>query len=768
VEGVTNATGRVALFGGATPTDSSGSLQYVQIRYPGAFLTSAAAGDDLNGLTLGGVGSGTVIDRLQVHNSGDDGVEVFGGTVSMKRLVLTGTLDDSLDCDYGWTGNVQYLVIQQNNNAGGPDGLVECSNALKNSVGGTLQTRPTIANFTMIGVPTSSSGSALKGIGLDSSGGVPGSSGVFVNGIVTGSTRCLSVVEPETGSGRGSADATNKPTFSSVLFNCLNQPTTVAAGLISAGANNSTTIANTLVSGFFPGSAETSRTAVNTTALGSFFTAANYIGAFSPTETVASNWAAGWTFNLLPASACPAGTTQNATLAGRLRCTLSGTLGANGVPASVRLTAGNYYEISGRVDVGVDTTAAGNAGTAGSLTIDPGVVLYGNDAGDLMIINRGSQIFVNGTAAAPVIMTSEADITRTSVNPNANREWGGLVVLGRAPIRGCNTAVAAGSAACQDEVEGITNATGRVALFGGATPADNSGRITYLQIRYPGAFLTSAAAGDDLNGLTLGGVGSATLIDNVQIHNSGDDGVEIFGGTVNLKHLILTGTLDDSLDCDYGWTGNMQFVIVRQSALAGGPDGLVECSNAGKNSVGGTLQTRPTISNFTMIGVATSSSGSALKGIGLDASAGTPGASAVFVNGVVTGSTRCLSVVQPETGSGRGDADAANPPSFRSTLFNCLNQPSTTVIPGSAVSASSIIAAGSNNSTTTASTLAQAAAPSTALANFVNGAAETARPVVDPTTLGSFFSAAPYIGAVRDSSDNWWRTWTCGLETATC
>ena len=219
----------------------------------------------------------------------------------------------------------------------------------------------------------------------------------------------------------------------------------MAASLIAAGTNNSTTTANTLASGLFPGSAETARAAVNTTTLGSFFTAANYIGAFAPTETVTSNWAAGWSFNLLPASACPTGTTQNATLAGKLRCTLAGNYGANGLPASIRLTAGNNYEISGRVDIGVDTTAAGTAGAAGTLTIDPGVTLYGNDAGDVLIINRGSQVFANGTAVAPVIITSEADITRTTVNPTANREWGGFIVLGRAPIRGCNTAVAAGS-----------------------------------------------------------------------------------------------------------------------------------------------------------------------------------------------------------------------------------------------------------------------------------------------------------------------------------
>jgi hypothetical protein len=771
VEGVTNATGRVALYGGATPADNSGSLTYVQIRYPGAFLTSAAAGDDLNGLTLGGVGSGTVIDNVQVHNSGDDGIEVFGGTVNMKHIVLTGELDDSLDCDYGWTGNVQFLVIKQTAISGGPDGLLECSNAPKNSVGGTLLTRPTISNFTFVGVATSATGSALKGIGIDASAGLPGASGIFANGVVTGSTRCLSVVDPETGSGRGSANTTTPPTFNSILFDCLNQPTTVAASLITGGTNNTTNVANTLVAGLLPGPTETARASVNPTTLGSFFTAGSYIGAFGPTETTASNWASGWTIQLFPPAGCPTGTTRSGSLAGLPRCIIAGNYGAGGLPASLRLTAGSYYEISGRVDIGVDVGAAGTAGTgvAGTLTIDPGVKVFGNDAGDLVIINRGSTVFVNGTLNAPVIMTSEQDILRTTPNPSANREWGGFIILGRAPIRGCNTAVAPGGVTCQDEVEGVTNATGRVALYGGATPADNSGRVTFLQVRYAGAFLTSAAAGDDLNGITLGGIGSATTFDNIQVHNSGDDGIEIFGGVANLKHVIITGALDDSLDCDYGWTGGIQFLIVRQSALAGGPDGLMECSNAPKNGTGGaTFTTRPTISNFTMIGVATSSSGAALKGIGIDSSAGAPGASAVMANGVVTGSTRCLSVVEPETGSGRGNANTTTPPTFNSILFNCLNQPTTTVITGSSISASSLIAGGTNNSTTTANSLALAASPSTALANFVNGPNETAVTPVDTTTLGSFFVAAPYVGAVRNSTDNWWRAWSCGLEAVTC
>ncbi|MEZ5921543.1 MAG: hypothetical protein R3C60_09365 [Parvularculaceae bacterium] len=774
IEGVTNATGRVALFGGDNPASNSGTMQYVQIRYPGAFLTSASAGDDLNGLSLGGIGSATTLDHIQIHNSGDDGIEVFGGTVNLGYIVLTGANDDTLDCDYGWTGAAQFVVISQTSIAGsgGPDGLIECSNASKLSTGGSLQTDPVIANFTFVGVPVSSSGGSTKGVEFNQSGGAPGASGQLYNGIITGASRCLSIDASETGS-RGPADTANPPTVNSVEMDCAGwTPSTFAGQVIAAGTNNTTNVTNTLQNRFFPGSAET---AVMPFPLGTlsntFLTATSYIGAFSPTETVASNWAAGWTIQLLPVSGCPAGTTQGSPgseVGGTTRCILAGQYDGSDAnhPASIRLTPGFVYEISGRIDIGADRGADGMGGVGGSLTIDPGVTLFGNDASDLIIVNRGSTIVANGSASQPIIMTSLRDLT-SATDTAASREWGGLILLGRAPIRGCNQAVVAGSATCEDEVEGVTNATGRVALFGGGDAADNSGTIRYLQIRYPGAFLTSAAAGDDLNGLTLGGVGSTTNLDHIQIHNSGDDGIEIFGGTVGMKYVILDGNHDDTLDCDYGWQGNMQFVLTIHNYETGTPDGLVECSNAAKSSLPATpaFQTDPIISNFTFIG-------SGGKGAAFDSAGGTPGARATLVNGVIANhpdasAVRCLSVDGSvgETGSGRGSSDGVT---LDSVLFDCPGWTPSTL-------ASTYISAGTNV-TLGASSLAAPNAPARAVqtgpnwfrTEFVNGATEMGYTAVDPTTLGMFFSSGSYIGAVSGQSDNWWRTWSCGLEAADC
>jgi uncharacterized membrane protein len=739
IEGVTAATGRDALYGGATAADTSGTMRYVRISYSSDFLTSAAAGDDLNGLTLGGVGSGTDLSFLQIHNSGDDGIEWFGGTVNARNIVVTGALDDSLDFDEGWNGNVQFAVVRQGLTvSGGPDRVVEASNRTVNSLaGGTLQTNPTFSNFTFVGLRTNFAGANIQGLSLNNTGGNPGATGRFVNGVVAGSNVCAVVTSTPL--------PTPTPSFSSVLFDCPTQPDATVLGFINAGTNNTTTTTNTL-NGVLPGATETARTAVNPTTLGSFFTAGTYIGAFAPTDTVTSNWAAGWTIGLFPAATCPAGTTQAGTIASQRRCVLTGTIGAGTVPAQVRLTAGNVYQIVGRVDVGQDRGAAGTGGVAGTLTIDAGVTLYGDAAGDILVVNRGSQLFVNGTSAQPVVMTSGADILGTRADATASREWGGLIVLGRAPIRGCNTGVAQGTEACQNAIEGVTAATGRDALYGGATANDNSGSIRFLQIRYPGAFLTSAAAGDDLNGLTMGGVGSGSVIENVQVHNSGDDGVEIFGGTVNLRNIAITGALDDSFDLDEGWQGATQFLLVRQYlTITGGPDRMVESSNRTVSSLaGGTLNTNPQISNFTFVGIPQNFAGANIQGMSLNNTGGTPGSSGRYANGVVTGSTTCLDA---------GNSNTSPAPTFNSILFDCPGAYNATT--------QALITAGANNTTTTPNTLVTSATA----AAIINGTNETARTAVDPTTLNPFFVAAPYIGAIRNTTDTRFQGWTCGIYT---
>src|SRR5690606_37097045 len=120
--------------------------------------------------------------------------------------------------------------------------------------------------------------------------------------------------------------------------------------------------------------------------------------------------------------------------------------------------------------------------------------------------------------------------------------WGGIVLLGRAPISDCLSGAVGGSVDCQQQIEGATNA-----LYGGNVAADNSGVMRYVQIRYSGFEI---APGNELQGLTTGGVGSGTILEYIQVHNSSDDGVEFFGGRHNAKYLVVTGASDDSIDTD--------------------------------------------------------------------------------------------------------------------------------------------------------------------------------------------------------------------------
>ena len=170
--------------------------------------------------------------------------------------------------------------------------------------------------------------------------------------------------------------------------------------------------------------------------------------------------------------------------------------------------------------------------------------------------------------------------------------WGGIVILGKAPINKCSNDVR-GTAACERVVEGSD------ALMGGATPDDNSGKLNFVRVEYAGYEIFP---GNELNGITFGGVGYGTEVDYVQVHNNQDDCVEFFGGTVNVKHLICTNAGDDNLDIDWGYQGKMQFVVVKQSSDTS--DHVVESDNTNADSAVGYLtepRSRPMVANFTFL-----------------------------------------------------------------------------------------------------------------------------------------------------------------------
>ena len=190
------------------------------------------------------------------------------------------------------------------------------------------------------------------------------------------------------------------------------------------------------------------------------------------------------------------------------------------------------------------------------LVIEAGTVVQGR-AGSALLVTRDASIQARGTAAAPIVFTSAVAAGKRQAG-----DWGGVVLLGNAPV---NTADA--------QIEGLDAGDTR-GMFGGTDTSDNCGVLEYARIEFAGF---EVYANNELNGLTLGGCGSKTIIRHVQVHRALDDGIEIFGGNVDLRHILITGAADDSLDWDMGWTGRVQFLQIQQYPGVG--DNAFEADN---------------------------------------------------------------------------------------------------------------------------------------------------------------------------------------------
>ncbi|WP_326524057.1 hypothetical protein [Sphingomonas sp.] len=456
------------------------------------------------------------------------------------------------------------------------------------------------------------------------------------------------------------------------------------------------------------------------------------------------------------AASCPSGTNDGGVVGNFRACRLPSLITGN---VSLAKLAGVAYEINGRVDVGVDVGGAGTASTqTGILNIAPGVVLFANTTNadnDYLIVNRGSRINAEGTETQPIIFTAQANLTG-GVTDESQGLWGGVILAGRAPISNCNTNVAGGSVNCENVVEGTGNA-----LYGGATPTDSSGVFRYVQIRYSG---TVISPNNELQGLTLGGTGSGTVIDHVQIHNSSDDGIEIFGGRTNLRYLVMTGADDDSLDVDVGWQGLIQFVIAVQKPNNTQTDNyaLEGDSNGNEDAL---PRTNQRLANFTFVHTSTATNAAIRLRGGMDST---------MVNGIVTSPVACLNVVAGETSATDKStiraADAtksdAGPPVFNSIFFACQSLAAQTTVNSISVTTAeqaALVSAGTNNTPngTAANALQNGFYPSTAALAVTPFNAAT----LNPSGSG-FLVQTSYIGAVSGPNDAWFRGWTCNSNRA--
>jgi hypothetical protein len=423
-------------------TDNSGILRHVHILNSGITM---AEDKEINGLSFIGVGSGTVVEDITVDMSDDDGVEIWGGTVNLTNVTITGCTDDYFDIDDGFSGTVKNLVI--NTTTG--NAAIEMSG-------------DTAATFDGFNITTGATQAKEGGIFFKKDG----IGGHFKNGTIIhngGQEEPHGAIHSQ-----GIADIANT-SFENVSL-------IAPAELLFTGDS-----AAELEAKFYDG--------VNNTA-----------GCVIPSTT---------------------------TLAGELTgCTV--------------LTADQTWILDGLVTV-----------TSGSqLRIMEGTTIAGldgtGDATSYMIVDKDAQIFALGTETKPIVFTS----TKVAVDGSAADvgQWGGLTIIG--------------NAAMDDQVQPYEVNTLYTAGSGQAD--DNSGILRHVKILNSGITM---AEDKEINGLSFIGVGSGTEVDNITIDNSDDDGIEIWGGTVNLSNIFITNCTDDYFDIDDGFSGTVTNLNITQTSM---------------------------------------------------------------------------------------------------------------------------------------------------------------------------------------------------------
>ncbi|GAA5484232.1 hypothetical protein [Haloferula sargassicola] len=637
----TDGRADVIEYGGNNAADNSGVMTYCVIRH-GGYVYNAAAGHEINGLTLGGVGNGTTLSHIEVFANADDGVEFFGGTVNTDHFVMAFNQDDSFDIDEGHKGTHQFWFAVQtpfaeDGASSGHDNGGEWDGTTGSIVDSTANSSPTIYNATFIGAGTTApvgndkgnngvyiddrfagkvynsvfddyrehlieSSSDGPGTGLTFAhntvgrfgGGTPGSNLTYLNGTGAANTFYDASGNPINGNSNANTDpgyTAYARDVNDVLEYVDPRPSATSPLLVSNGA--------TLQSGA-P-------------------TATDYRGAFG-----AENWMAGWTtFDARSLDTVKVDVIAEQTVTN----TPYGTL-VHAINTNTTWTKDKIYILTDKVFV------TGGA----TLTIEPGTKVYSvlNDQGNpnkdddafgAIVVTRGSKIDAQGTADEPIIFTTTDELEASSLvdidgdgfiaaapTSTTYARWGGVVLLGSAPI----TIGGVGDGTAENSIEGFqpgasadldTDGRADVIEYGGNNAADNSGVMTYCVIRH-GGYVYNAAAGHEINGLTLGGVGNGTTLSHIEVFANADDGVEFFGGTVNTDHFVMAFNQDDSFDIDEGHKGTHQFWFAVQTPFAedgasSGHDNGGEWDGTTGSIVDSTANSSPTIYNATFIGAGT-------------------------------------------------------------------------------------------------------------------------------------------------------------------
>ena len=559
-------------YGGTNDTESSGILKFVRIEFPGiAFQPDK----EINGLTFGGVGSGTVVDYVQISYSGDDSFEWFGGSVNAKHLITFRGWDDDYDTDYGYHGMIQYAVSLRDpaiaDPGSGSNGF-ESDNDATGSVAEPV-TSAIFSNFSMFGpmvTPETQINSNFKrGMHLRRNTALNVYNAIFA-GYLTG----LYI---------------EGPSITNAKNNSLRIENTILAGCktnFGVAANDLWTV--TEETDWFSSSSRSNDMSPTNSALGITdpfnLAAPNFLPSLNSPVLLGSNWdysgmpgsidnpffehvafrgafgtedwTSGW------ANFDPQNTVYPASTV---------TVEAGDISTNTTWTSDKVYLLNGWVYV---TNGA-------TLTIQAGTVIRGDKANKgSLIVEPGGKLIAQGTMAKPIVFTSNQ-----AAGSRTYGDWGGLVVCGNAITNKVNP-----------QIEG-----GPRTRYGGTNDTESSGILKFVRIEFPGiAFQPDK----EINGLTFGGVGSGTVVDYVQISYSGDDSFEWFGGSVNAKHLITFRGWDDDYDTDYGYHGMIQYAVSLRDPAIADPGSGSNGFESDNDATGSTSEpfTSAIFSNFSMFG----------------------------------------------------------------------------------------------------------------------------------------------------------------------
>ena len=594
----------VGNYGGNDDSDNSGVMRYVRIAEGGLV---AGPNNEINGLSLQGVGSDTVLEYIQVYNNLDDGIEWFGGTVNLRYYVAGNNDDDDIDFDEGYRGNIQYALVQKNNVADVPQGSNDPRGVEANSSDASYvpQTEAVLANITIIGGKVNNNTASSQGPqpGMRLRGAV--NTTVFNSSVSNFNIGCVRIDNADV-QGDGSEIVDSVVGMVNLLGDCQDglypkqQPDpddnsqlltlTYSDTMAIQESQAQLAQAPTIV-------------AVNNGS-GFVFDQTNYVGAVDPNGDA---WWQGWTLPntvmeqepVQPASFVECNTDSTI-------CTVSGNINED-----YTFVAGVEWRLSGAVVVGAgnvniadnaEVQAIRNAGV--TLKIRPGVQVRAFDDG-VLLVTRGSKLNAVGSPAAPITFSSLDD------GFDGEGEWGGVILQGFAPQygKGGTGACFGSGTVCNVKGEGGSF----VGSYAGNDPSDNSGALRYVRIAEGGLV---AGPNNEINGLTLQGVGWGSTIDYVQVHNNLDDGIEWFGGTVNLTHLVLTNNDDDDIDFDEGYKGNIQFAIVQKNQTKTAPSGTNDPRGVEANSSDADFvpETDAVLANILIIGGPVNNNASSAEG----------------------------------------------------------------------------------------------------------------------------------------------------------